>query len=99
MKKRTILFNAISIPVVLISLIIVIFLPETTNTKKFTTVWTGIKSLKESIQTKSSLNKDFTNIKKGTKFFKKSYKVILAGGASLAFAANAIVSFKRKKDD
>ena len=99
MKKRTILLNAISIPLVLIGLIIVISSPETTSTKKFTNVWMGIKSLKEIIQPKTLLNKDFTNIKKSKKILEKSYKGILAGGASLAYAANKIVNFKRKKID
>lgn len=95
MKKTTTLFSAIIVSLFAIALMKIVSYQES---NKILWVWKGIRSLQESIQSKSLPTKNLVNIKASTKFLKKSYKFIIAGGASLTFAANTIINLKKKKD-
>ena len=94
MKKIKTLFNATIVSLFAIFLIKIVSSQET---NKIAWVGRGLKSIQEI--SKSLPTKNVVNIKASTKFFKKSYKTIIAGGAGLTFAANTIINLKKKKDD
>tara|TARA_Y100000589_G_C27023599_1_gene575955 strand:- start:56 stop:352 length:297 start_codon:yes stop_codon:yes gene_type:complete len=87
-------FNPILIVITSITLIYILQNNETARIG-----FQSIRYLQEFIKSKPLQKKSYINFKNTTKIIRKSYKGILAGGASVAFAANQIVKLKRDKND